>query len=115
MPALPVIIALLGQWLTRNLPSMMGVLWRMPLWISAVFIASGTFFASEALTSAALSGLQAVASSDPMVWCLATAFGIDAGLFWFIESLTIAMGIIVYMTIKQPLLDATSSFQRAML
>lgn len=115
MPALALLIPLLGQWLTRSLPNLMGVLWRMPLWIAALTIASSTFLASEAITEAALTGFQAIASGDPKAWCLATAFGIDAGLYWFLESLIVAFGILVFLTIKQPLLDATSAFQRAML
>lgn len=112
---MPALILLFGTFLMKQLPSMMGVLFRMPLWLAGVSLAVGTFVAAGVVTDAAFSALNGVIMAYPSAWCIATGFGVDLALYWFIQSLMAAIGIVVFVVIKQPLLDATAQIGKAML
>lgn len=111
---MPFLILLIGQWLIKALPNLLGFAARAPLLIAAVTLAGTTFVAAGLLSDAALGGLHSAISARPDVWCLATAFGVDLGLYWFIQSTAVSVAILVFVTVKAPFMAAAAEFTKAL-
>lgn len=109
------VIILLGQLLSKYLPSLTKLLTKAPLWLAGIAIAVSTFIAAGVLSQAAIDLFAGFASSSPQTWCIATAFGVDLGLYWFVEGMVVTVGVMVFLTLKRPILEATSEFQWGML
>jgi hypothetical protein len=110
---MPLLIMVVGQWLLRVLPSLMGFIAKVPVTVVAVALAASTFVAGKVAADAALGGLHTAISASPKSWCLATAFGVDLGLYWFVQGMTVSVGIVVFLTIKQPAMAAAAELAKA--
>lgn len=110
---MPMVILMLGQLLMRLVPGLVGFVAKMPVTILAVGLAGSTLLAGKVASDAALVGLQEAISASPQSWCIATAFGVDLFFYWFIQGLTVSVGIVVFLTIKAPALNAAAELAKA--
>ena len=110
---MPLAIMMLGQLLMRLVPGLVGFVAKMPLTILAVGLAGSTLLAGKVAADAALSGLREAISANPQSWCIATAFGADLALYWFVQGMTVSIGIVVFLTIKAPALQAAADLAKA--
>lgn len=107
------LIALIGELVLKLGKTALGVAVTMPLLISAIALASGAFLAASTISTQGLQALRSFASARPEAWCLATSFGIDLFLYWFVEGLMVAVAIYVYLLLKEPILRASAKFKEA--
>lgn len=108
------IIALLGELILKLGKSLFGLAASMPLLVAAITLASGSFLVASTLANQGLNSLRSFAQFSPNAWCLATAFGLDLAIYWFVEGLGAAIAIYVYLLLKEPILRASAKFKEVL-
>lgn len=96
----------------KALPRIAGILLKMPLLFAGIAIGVSTFLACTYATTALYDALAGVASSWPQAWCIATAFGAQLGLWWFMQGITVGLGIFTFKILKEPILAIVAELGR---
>ncbi len=102
------LILLIGQFMMRILPKLGGVLLKMPLLTMAIGIGVSTLLACSFATNALYDALAGLASSSPDAWCIATAFGVQLGVWWFLQGVTVGLGIFAFKVLKEPVMQVVA-------
>lgn len=108
------LIALIGELILRLGKSALGIAVTMPLLVAAISLASGAFLVAGAISNQGLQALRSFASVEPKAWCLATAFGADLVIYWFVEGMMVALSIYVYLLLKEPILRASAKLKEVL-
>jgi hypothetical protein len=105
------LISLIGMWLLKVLPRVASILFKMPLLLAGIGIGVTTFLACATVTNALYDALAGVAASSPQAWCIATAFGAQLGIWWFLQGVTVGLGIFAFKVLKEPILQVVSELK----